>query len=220
MQAFMVAHPAGGKILLSSICLPFFIPRCFSFTLCGLLIMKICVFCASSAQAPAEYGAAAYELGQLFGRAGVTTLFGGGGVGSMGRLADGVHSVQGKIVGIMPHFMRELEWAHQQVDTFEWTTDMAERKALLRTGVDAIVALPGGCGTFEELMEVVTLKRLGLFAPPIIVVNQNGFYDALVSLFEHSIELKFMEPRHIKLFTLVPGVQQVLEAIRTTPPFE
>ena len=178
--------------------------------------MKICVFCASSSKAPAEYGDAAYELGQLFGRAGVTTLFGGGGVGSMGRLADGVHSVNGSIIGIMPHFMRELEWAHQDVNTFRWTESMAERKTLLREEVDAIVALPGGCGTFEELLEVITLKRLGLFDPPIIVVNQNGFYDAFVTLFEHSIKLKFMEPQHMALFSLVPTVGDVLGAIRTS----
>ena len=179
--------------------------------------MKICVFCASSPRAPEEYGQAAFELGQLFGRAGVTTIFGGGGVGSMGRLADGVHDAGGSIIGVMPHFMRELEWAHQQVSTFHWTQDMAERKAMLREGVDAIVALPGGCGTFEELLEVVTLKRLDLFPVPIIVVNQDHFYDPLIALFAHSIKLRFMEERHMGLFTVVDSVAGVLDAVRTTP---
>jgi uncharacterized protein (TIGR00730 family) len=182
--------------------------------------MKICVFCASSPKAPPEYGQAAYELGQIFGRAGVTTLFGGGGKGSMGQLADGVHSVDGQIIGIMPHFMRELEWAHKNVDTFHWTLDMAERKAKLREGVDAIVALPGGCGTFEELLEVITLKRLGLFPVPIIVVNQNEFYDALIKLFEHSIALEFMEQRHRQLFTVVNCIEQILPAIAATPHWQ
>jgi uncharacterized protein (TIGR00730 family) len=179
--------------------------------------MKICVFCASSALAPPEYGQAAYDLGQIFGLAGVTTIFGGGGVGSMGRLADGVHSVNGKIIGVMPHFMRELEWAHKEVSTFHWTQDMAERKALLRDQTDAIVALPGGCGTFEELLEVITLKRLGLYPKPIIVLNQNNFYAHLIALFEHSIAEKFMEPRHQALFTTVNDIHEILPTIKTSP---
>lgn len=181
--------------------------------------MKICVFCASSPRAPEQYGQAAFELGQIFARASVTTIFGGGGVGSMGRLADGVHASGGEIIGVMPHFMRELEWAHKQVSTFHWTQDMAERKALLREGVDAIVALPGGCGTFEELLEVITLKRLGLFPVPIIILNQEHFYDPLIALFEHSIKLRFMDERHIGLFTVVATVDEVLPAIQATPPW-
>ncbi len=179
--------------------------------------MKICVFCASSAIAPPEYGQAAYDLGQIFGLAGVTTIFGGGSVGSMGRLADGVHSVNGKIIGVMPHFMRELEWAHKEVSTFHWTHDMAERKALLRDQTDAIVALPGGCGTFEELLEVITLKRLGLYPKPIIVLNQNNFYAHLIALFQQSIAEGFMEPRHQTLFTIVNEVGEILPAAKTVP---
>ena len=182
--------------------------------------MKICVFCASSPRAPEQYGQAAFELGQTFGRAGVTTIFGGGGVGSMGRLADGVHDVGGHIIGVMPHFMRELEWAHRQVSTFHWTQDMAERKAMLREGVDAIVALPGGCGTFEEVLEVITLKRLGLFPAPIILVNQEQFYEPLIALFEQSIRLRFMDDKHIGLFTVVSSVHEVLDAVRDTPQWE
>ncbi|MEN9865156.1 MAG: hypothetical protein RL748_746 [Pseudomonadota bacterium] len=191
-----------------------------SFPLFCPIIMKICVFCASSPLAPAEYGQAAYDLGRIFGQAGVTTIFGGGGVGSMGRLADGVHSVNGNIVGVMPHFMRELEWAHKEVGTFHWTADMAERKALLRDQTDAIVALPGGCGTFEEVLEVITLKRLGLYPKPIIVLNQNNFYEHLIALFERSIAERFMEPRHQSLFTVVNTIAEVLPAAQTVPHWQ
>ncbi len=97
---------------------------------------------------------------------------------------------------------------------------MAERKALLREGVDAIVALPGGCGTFEEVLEVITLKRLGLFPAPIIIVNQENFYDPLIALFEQSIRLRFMDEKHIKLFTVVGSVHEVLGAAHATPPWK
>ena len=179
--------------------------------------MRICVFCASSSLAPAQFGQAAFDLGQLLAKAGVHVVFGGGGKGSMGRLADGVHAASGAITGVMPHFMRELEWSHPKVSTYEWTADMAERKARMLAGTDAVVSLPGGCGTFEELLEVMTLKRLGLYLAPIIVVNQAGFYEPLRQLLQSSIDNRFMDHRHESMYTFVDRVEDVLEAVRAAP---
>ena len=181
--------------------------------------MRICVYCASSAQAPKHYGEAAFELGQLLASNGVQVVFGGGGIGSMGRLADGVHAAGGEPIAVMPHFMRELEWAHKEVRTFVWTGDLAQRKAKLIENADAVVALPGGCGTFEELLEVITLKRLGIYLNPIIVVNQAGFYDPLIALFERSVQERFMDRRHLAMFSVVTSVREVLDAIRQAPPW-
>lgn len=179
--------------------------------------MRICVFCASSSLAPPQFARAAFELGRLLAQAGVEVVFGGGGKGSMGALADGVHSQGGRIIGVMPHFMRELEWSHPQVSTYEWTTDMAERKARMLAGTDAVVALPGGCGTFEELLEVMTLKRLGLYLAPIVVVDQEGFYEPLRRLLQSSIENRFMDERHQQMYCFVPDVAQVLSAVQAAP---
>ncbi len=190
---------------------------CLANALWGHCTMRICVFCASSSLAPAHFGQAAFDLGQLLANAGVHVVFGGGGKGSMGRLADGVHAAGGAITGVMPHFMRELEWSHPKVSTYEWTTDMAERKARLLADTDAVVALPGGCGTFEELLEVMTLKRLGLYLAPIIVVNQAGFYEPLRQLLQSSIDNRFMDERHQSMYTLVDGVEDVLAAVRSAP---
>jgi uncharacterized protein (TIGR00730 family) len=181
--------------------------------------MRICVYCASSAQAPAHFGNAAYELGRLLASRGITVVYGGGGIGSMGRLADGVHVEGGEIVGVMPHFMKALEWAHPDVKSILWTRDMAERKAKLIEGTNAVVALPGGCGTFEELMEVLSLKRLGFYVNPIVIVNQAGFYDPLIVQLKRSVQEQFMDVRHLEMFSVVQGVTEVLDAIGTAHPW-
>lgn len=175
--------------------------------------MRICVYCASSSRAPAAYGEAAEAFGRLLAEAGHTVVFGGGATGSMGRLADGAHAAGGETVGVMPDFMQALELAHPKVARFTWTRDMAERKALLLKDSDAIVALPGGCGTFEELLEAITLKRLRLHDSPIVVVNQGGYYDPLLAQFDRAIDEAFMQPAHRRLFQVVDGVCEVLDAI-------
>lgn len=179
--------------------------------------MRICVYCASSAQAPAAYGEAAFALGHLLAVDGHTVVFGGGATGSMGKLADGATAAGGDIEGIMPDFMKALEWAHPKVERFSWTRDMAERKALLLQGSDAVVALPGGCGTFEELLEAITLKRLGLYTNPIVIVNQAGYYDPLLAQFQRSVDEAFLRPDHLTLFSVVATVDAVLDAIAAAP---
>ena len=179
--------------------------------------MRICVYCASSSQAPAEYGEAAFALGHLLSSAWHTVVFGGGATGSMGRLADGAAAAGGDIEGIMPDFMQALEWAHPKVERFSWTHDMAERKALLLQGSDAAVALPGGCGTFEELLEAITLKRLGLYLQPIVIVNQCGYYDPLLAQLQRSVDEAFMRETHLRIFTVVDDVAAVLDAIANAP---
>lgn len=183
------------------------------------LTMRVCVYCASSAKAASHYGEAAFLLGKLLATNDIHVLFGGGGIGSMAKLADGVNAVGGKITGVMPHFMRDLEWAHPEVRSFLWTADMAERKARLMENTDAVIALPGGCGTFEELLEVITLKRLGIYLKPIVIVNQERFYDPLIALFRHSVNERFMDERHLEMFSVVTDVGEVLEAINNAAPW-
>jgi len=179
--------------------------------------MRITVYCASSAAAHAEFAAAAYELGRILAGAGATTVYGGGAIGSMGRLADGALDAGGRVVGIMPRFMGELEWAHRRVTEIVWTETMAERKERLFADVDAVVALPGGTGTLEELVEVLTLKRLGLFLKPVIIVNQRAFYDPLVQFLGSCVDEAFMSPRHLDMWRVVDHVDQVLPAIAASP---
>lgn len=181
--------------------------------------MKICVYCASSAKIDESYLVAAERLGKEFVAAGVSVVYGGGATGLMGKLADTVLANGGTIKGIMPKFMNDVEWAHKKVTDFEFTDTMHERKAKFLEGVDAVVALPGGTGTLEELLEAVTLKRLGIFTKPIVIVNTRGFYDPLRQMLERCIDEAFMHPKHRGLWSFVEEPDQVLAAIRTAVPW-
>ncbi len=181
--------------------------------------MKICVYCASSSKVDARFLQAAERLGKEFVAAGVSVVYGGGASGLMGKLADTILENGGSIKGIMPKFMNDVEWAHKKVKDFEFTETMHERKAKFLEGVDAVVALPGGTGTLEELLEAVTLKRLGLFTKPIVIVNTRGFYDPLRQMLERCIAEGFMHPKHHGLWSFVPEPEQVLAAIRTAVPW-
>jgi len=147
----------------------------------------------------------------------ITTVYGGGGIGSMGRLADGVLESGGQVVGILPRFMAEIEWGHARLTELQLVADMRERKRLLLEGADAVVALPGGCGTYEELFEAITLKRLGLYLEPIVLVNTRGYFDLCVSLLEQCVTEGFMHPYHRAMWQVVDTPEQVLDAIANAP---
>ncbi|MEL6636812.1 MAG: TIGR00730 family Rossman fold protein [Bacteroidota bacterium] len=184
------------------------------------MIKKVCVYCASSDKVAESYFAGAAHLGRALAEAGVTIVYGGGSSGLMGRLADAALAAKGQVVGIIPHFMTEVEWQHNGLTKLVLVNDMHERKRLFLEEVDAVVTLPGGCGTLEELLEVITLKRLGVFTRPIIIVNQDGYYDPLVTMLEKAISEKFMGEQHRDIWSVVDRVDRVLEAIAQAPPWQ
>ena len=179
--------------------------------------MRVCVYCASSNAADAAYRDAAYALGQALAAAPATLVYGGGSMGSMGAVADGALAAGGEVIGILPRFMADLEWGHPGLTRLELVEDMRERKHKLLTGSDAVVALPGGCGTLEELFEAITLKRLGLYFGPIILLNTRGFFDDVVRLLQRTIDEHFMNPEHREMWTVVAEPALVLAAIAATP---
>jgi uncharacterized protein (TIGR00730 family) len=178
---------------------------------------RVLVFCASSRQCAPEYHALAHELGAALARAGMPIIYGGGAVGSMGALADGALAEGGEVIGIQPHFMAELEWAHSSLTRLELVDDMQERKRRMVAQCDAIVALPGGSGTLEELFEVMTAKRLGGFCGPIVIVNQGGFFDPMLAQLDRCIEEKMMDERHRTMWQLVSRADDVIGAIEDAP---
>lgn len=178
--------------------------------------MRICVYCASSQMCDAVYHAAATRLGECLAEAGCTIVYGGGAVGLMGSLANGALSCGGKVVGIIPRFMTDVEWQHPGIENLEVVEDMRERKHRLLTGSDAVVALPGGCGTLEELFEAITLKRLGLYFNPIVLVNIRDFYAPLQAFMDKVIGERFMNPEHAAMWSLVDAPEDVLPRIRAT----
>jgi len=181
---------------------------------------NICVYCASSTRIKESYFVAADRLGKLFVGAGFSAVYGGGSVGLMGCFADSVLKAGGKITGIIPQFMCDEEWNHNGVTELIVVETMHERKEKMAFMSDAAVALPGGCGTMEELLEVITWKQLGIFIKPIIIVNLEGYFDALIAMLERAVEENFMREIHKQIWTVVETVDEVLPAINNAPAWD
>ena len=131
----------------------------------------------------------------------------------MGALAGTALACRAEVIGILPRFMRQVEWQHNGLTELTLVDTMHQRKALMIAGVDAVVALPGGTGTLEELMEVITLKRLGQFIKPVVIVNTDGFYNALLALLDKMADEHFMRPEHKDAWTVIERAEDVLTAI-------
>lgn len=180
---------------------------------------RVCVYCGSSCQCDATYLKAAERLGRVLARNKLTVVYGGGAAGSMKSLADGVMAEGGRLVGVIPEFMVELEWANPQLTEIIVVNDMHERKKRMIDGVDAAIALPGGCGTLEELMEAITWKRLGLYLGAVVILNTQSFYDPLIRLLEQCIGERFMDSRHARMWNVVGEPEEVPQAISAAAPW-
>ena len=182
--------------------------------------MRVCIFCASSAKVDRKYFDDTRKLTELLVQAGATIVYGGGSVGLMGCLADTAIEMGGKVIGVLPRFMDKVEWGHKNLTQMILVRDMRERKKLMIKNVDAVITLPGGCGTLEELMEVFTLKRLGKFTKPIVVLNTNNFYTHLEQLVEKMIEEQFLRDEHRQIWQLVNTPEEVIPAIKSAPSWD
>ena len=175
--------------------------------------MRICIYAASSDRTDPAYRDAARELGELLADAHCTIVYGGGSAGSMGAVADGALSRSGEVLGVLPKFMADREWGHPGLTRLELVEDMRERKHRLLTDSDAVVALPGGCGTLEELFEAITLKQLGLYPNPIVLLNTLDYWVPWQAFMRGVIDKGFMQPEHGELWRVVETPEDVLKAI-------
>lgn len=179
--------------------------------------MKVCVFAASSSRINGEYGDVTSTLGAMMAKAGIEVIFGGGGIGLMGKLADAVLENGGRITGVIPAFMKMEGWGHDSLTEMIVTEDMNERKKTMFTLADAVVALPGGIGTLEELTEAITLKQLSLFHGPIIILNTLGYYDDFLAFIDHMVAESFMRSEHKGIWEIVNTPGEVLTALTREP---
>jgi uncharacterized protein (TIGR00730 family) len=175
--------------------------------------MTICVFASSSSRINIEYNATASQLGKLLAKEGMDVVFGGGGIGLMGKLADAVIENGGRITGVIPSFMNEEGWGHHGINEMIITSDMGERKRKMFALSNAVVALPGGVGTLEELTEAITLKQLSLFDGPIIILNTLGFYNSLLDFLDNMIENHFLRSEHKGIWETVNTPEEVIIAL-------
>ena len=157
---------------------------------------SLCVFCGSSAGNKPAYLATAREVGALLAERGLTLVYGGGRVGLMGALADAALGAGGRVVGVIPQLLLDQEVGHTGLTELRVVTTMSERKLLMGDLADAFLALPGGIGTMDELFEAWTWTQLNLHDKPCALLNQGGYYDALIRFLDHSVEEGFLRPRH------------------------
>jgi uncharacterized protein (TIGR00730 family) len=150
---------------------------------------------------------------------GFTIVYGGGRVGSMGALADGALSRGGTVIGILPKFMMELEWGHEKLTELRIVEDMRMRKHLMLSESDGLVTLPGGSGTLEELFEALTMKRLGLYVHPIVLVNTRDYFAPLIELLGHAVSERFMNDQHLRMWQVVATPDEVPDALRSAEPW-
>ena len=173
--------------------------------------MTICVFASSSSRINSEYAKAATRLGSLLAKARMDVVFGGGGIGLMGKLADAVLANGGTITGVIPSFMKDEGWDHSDVNEMIITPDMGDRKKRMFDMADAVVALPGGVGTLEELSEAITLKQLGIFKGPIIILNTLDFYKSFIDFLEHMISGQFLRYEHKDMWKIADTPEKVID---------
>lgn len=174
---------------------------------------NICVFGASSRNIGQSYLDAAYRLGELMAQRGWTCLNGAGSEGLMRAVSDGVLDAGGEAVGVIPQFMIDNGWHYDRLTRIIATDSMHERKHTLAQMSQAVIALPGGCGTMEELLEAITWRQLNLAIKPIVILNTLGFYNHLEAMLNHSIGQGFMKASHHKLWSLASTPSEALDII-------
>jgi uncharacterized protein (TIGR00730 family) len=179
---------------------------------------SLCVFCGSRRGHRHEYEDAAVTLGRLLARDGTTLVYGGGGIGLMGSVADAVMAAGGSVIGVIPEALATKEVAHAGVTELRVVPSRHARKAMMADLSDAFIAMPGGFGTFEELFEILTWGQLGIHAKPVGLLNVGGYFDALVALVEHAIGEGFIHPDQRALFVAAPTPEALLARLAEHRP--
>ncbi len=181
---------------------------------------NITVYCSASDVLSPDYFKSAEATGMAIGNHGFTLIYGGGNTGLMGRVAEYTQKYKGKVVGAIPAFMKELDLAYTQADELIINSDMYERKKTLSDRADAFITLPGGFGTLEEVLEVITQKQLQLHQKPIVFINTNGFYNKLVEMFEVLFKEKTAKEVYRDLYYVTESVEDAFNYIESYVPPE
>jgi hypothetical protein len=174
---------------------------------------RVCVFCGSNVGTDPLYAEGAAELGREIVRRGWGLVYGGGSIGLMGVVADAVLAAGGEVTGVIPEMLATKELLHPRATEMHIAPTMHARKALMEELSDAFVALPGGYGTFEELLEIITWAQLGIHSKPIGLFNVAGFYDRLIGFFEHAIKEGFIKAKHRGLIVTAEGPGELLDRL-------
>ena len=183
-------------------------------------IHSVCVYCASSTKIDPAYTDDARRLGTLLGGRGIRVVNGAGRMGLMAAVSDAALAAGGQVTGVIPGFMVERGWQHTGLTELRVVADMHERKRTMLALSDAVIALPGGCGTLEELLEAITWKQLGLYLHPIVLLNTRGYYDPLLQVFSRAVDEHFMGLRHASIWHVASTPDEALELIHSLPQWD
>lgn len=177
---------------------------------------SVTLYCASSPDVDSRFFEAADELATKLATRHISIIYGAGRIGLMGCVADRALSQGGEVTGIIPQFMVERDWCHKGLSQLIVTPDMHTRKERMAQMGDAAIALPGGCGTLEELLEIITWKQLGLYTHPIIILNTAGYYNPLLEMLQSALDHHFMRDIHATLWCVCNTPDEVIAALETT----
>lgn len=180
-------------------------------------IGSLCVYCGSSSSGPRSHKIAAIRLGQIIAAHGIRLIFGGGRIGLMGALADSAIAGGGEVIGVIPRFLDESEISHTGVTRLEITNSMHERKQLMAELSDGFIVLPGGLGTLDETLEIITWKQLNLHDKPIIIVNIDDYWRPLEQLIGHTVSNGYTHSENSEIVTFVSNVDSVLLKLKEVP---
>lgn len=183
-------------------------------------INSVCVYSASSTKINPCYFEVAEQLGRLIAEQDIRLVNGAGNIGLMKSVADAVLGSGGKVTGVIPRFMMEQNWHHTGLTELIEVDSMHERKQLMARLSDAVIALPGGCGTLEELLEIITWKQLGLYLNPVIILNVNNFFDPLLEMLEKAIRENFMRAQHGDIWRVAATPEEAVGLLYTTPVWD
>ena len=181
---------------------------------------SVCVYCASSTQIDEKYFRAAKELGTLIAQRGLRLITGAGNMGLMNAVEEAALAAGGEVTGIIPSFMIKEGWHHTGLTELIETASMHERKQMMADLSDGAIALPGGCGTFEELLEVITWKQLGLYQGPVVILNIDGYYAHLLAQLNRALEDKFMRDIHAGIWQVATTPEEAVELLFSTPNWD
>jgi len=177
-------------------------------------IRRLCVFCGSSHGADPAFAEAARSFGALLARERITLVYGGGNVGLMGVIADATLAGGGQVIGVIPHGLEQKELAHRGLTELHVVGSMHERKAMMADLSDGFVAMPGGLGTFEEILEIITWAQLGIHRKPCGFLNVRGYYDKLMEFLDYAVEQKLFKPEHRGMILVEREPEAMLRAAR------
>lgn len=180
-------------------------------------IASVCVYSASSTQIDPVYFDTAYELGTLLGQQHIRLINGAGNMGLMSAVSDAALAAGGEVTGVIPRFMVEQGWHHTGLTRLVEVESMHERKKMMADLSDAVIALPGGCGTLEELLEIITWKQLGLYLNPVVILNVKGYFDPLLAMLQRAVEENFMRTQHGSIWHVAKTVREAVELVHTVP---